>query len=62
MTRVSMNFDDDLLKKVDDYAKKLGVNRSACVSMLCSEYMEQKEALVTLQAIAKMQEKEMVAK
>lgn len=51
MKRVNLNFDEDLLNKIDEYAKKLGVNRSATISMLCSEYLEQKEALVTLQAM-----------
>lgn len=52
MKRVNINFDEELLKKIDDYAKKLGVNRSATISMLCSEHLDQKEALTTLQAIS----------
>ena len=54
MKRININFDEDLLKKIDDYAKKLGVNRSATISMLCSEYLDQKEALITLQALSRM--------
>lgn len=54
MKRVNINFDEELLKKIDDYAKKLGVNRSATISMLCSEYLDQKEALTTLQALSSM--------
>ncbi len=54
MKRININFDEDLLKKIDDYAKKLGVNRSATISMLCSEHLDQKEALNTLQVISNM--------
>lgn len=60
MKRVNLNFDDELLDKIDKYAKKLGVNRSATISMLCSEYLDQKEALITLQALSKMQQSENV--
>ena len=54
MKRGNINFDEDLLKKIDDYAKKLGVNRSATISMLCREHLDQKDALNTLQAISNM--------
>jgi metal-responsive CopG/Arc/MetJ family transcriptional regulator len=55
MKRVNINFDEDLLQKIDDYAKKLGVNRSATISMLCSEHLDQKEALNTLQLLSSME-------
>ena len=54
MKRVNIKFDEDLLKKIDDQAKELGVNRSATISMLCSEHLDQKDALNTLQAISNM--------
>lgn len=45
MTRININFDDELLQKVDDYAKKLGINRTAAISVLCGAQLEQKDAL-----------------
>lgn len=58
MKRVNINFDDELLDRIDKYAKKLGVNRSATISMLCSEFLDQKEAVITLQALSNMSQKQ----
>lgn len=46
--RVNLNLDDMLLKRIDKYAEKLGISRTAAVSVLCGEMIEQKEAMVTL--------------
>ncbi len=46
--RVNLNLDDILLQRIDKYAKKLGVSRTAAVSVLCGEMLEQKEAMITL--------------
>ena len=46
--RVNLNLDDMLLKRIDKYAEKLGISRTAAVSVLCGECLEQKEAMVTL--------------
>jgi metal-responsive CopG/Arc/MetJ family transcriptional regulator len=55
MTRININFDDELLKRVDDYAKKCGINRTAAISVLCGAQLEQKDALyVMTQIIAEM--------
>lgn len=46
--RVNLNLDEMLLERIDKYAKKLGISRTAAVSVLCGECLEQKEAMVTL--------------
>ncbi len=48
MTRINLNLDNDLLNRIDTYAKKRGINRTAAISVLCGEYLEQKEAMVTM--------------
>ena len=45
MTRINLNLDNDLLKRIDNYAKKRGINRTAAISVLCGEYLEQKETV-----------------
>lgn len=55
MTRININFDDELLKKIDEYAKKFGINRTAAISVLCGAQLEQKDALsVMTQLLAEM--------
>lgn len=45
LQRVVMNLDEDLVKKVDAYAEKLHINRTAAVSVLLSQACEQTEFL-----------------
>lgn len=43
--RVSVCMTDDVLKKVDEYAKSVGISRSSAISVLCVEYLKQREAM-----------------
>ena len=43
--RVSVCMTDDVLKKVDEYAKSVGISRSSAISVLCIEYLNQREAM-----------------
>lgn len=45
LQRVVMNLDEDLVKKVDSYAAKLHINRTAAASVLLSQACEQTEFL-----------------
>lgn len=54
LKRVTMNFEDFWLKKVDDYAASMGVNRTAAITMLVSMQLEQQKALSVLDRIASM--------
>lgn len=45
LKRVVMNLDENLVKKVDAYAEKLHINRTAAVSVLLSQACEQTEFL-----------------
>lgn len=44
-TRVNLYFDDDILKSIDKEAKVLGVSRTAAISMMVSQYIQQKKTL-----------------
>jgi len=41
--RINIAFDPLVLKKIDEYCEKTTLSRSAAVSTLCIEMMEQKE-------------------
>ena len=56
--RVNLNLDDMLLERIDKYSKKLGISRTAAVSVLCGEMLEQKEAMVTLREMVDIVNKE----
>lgn len=43
LKRIVMNLDEDLVKKVDSYAEKLYINRTAAVSVLLSSAAETQE-------------------
>jgi metal-responsive CopG/Arc/MetJ family transcriptional regulator len=37
LTRVNLNFSNELLTQIDEYAKMVGVNRTAAISVLVSQ-------------------------
>jgi metal-responsive CopG/Arc/MetJ family transcriptional regulator len=43
MARVQISMDDDVLQKVDDFAKKAALSRSAFLSMAAVDYIAAKE-------------------
>lgn len=45
LKRIMINLDEDLVAKVDAYADKLHINRTAAVSVLLSQACEQAEFL-----------------
>lgn len=50
-TKVGFNVSNDLLVKIDEYAKSLYINRSSAICVLVSQALEQKKALDTLENI-----------
>ena len=48
MKRVNINFDEDLLSKIDAYAKTMGVSRSAAICFLCANQLLQNQTITTL--------------
>lgn len=44
-TRINLYFDDEILKKVDNEAKQMGVSRTAVISMVVAQYLQQKKTL-----------------
>lgn len=43
LKRIVMNLDEDLVKKIDSYAEKLHINRTAAASVLLSSAAETQE-------------------
>lgn len=46
--KYTINYDEDLIKKVDAYAEQLHINRTAAMSVLLSQGLVQVNALDTL--------------
>lgn len=61
LKRIAMNLDEELVKKIDSYAEKLHINRTAAASVLLSSAAETQEFMThfpeLMQAYAKEQEK-----
>ena len=56
--RVNVSIPDDFLPKIDAYAEKMHLSRSAAITMMCGMYMEsQEEALDVLKQFNAMQKK-----
>lgn len=47
--KISINIGTNVLENIDKYAQELGVNRSAAITFLCSQYFNGLEAMHTLQ-------------
>ena len=45
LRRIVMNLDEDLVKKIDSYAERLHINRTAAASVLLSSAAETQEFL-----------------
>lgn len=43
--RLNMNLDDEIVSKVDEEAKRMGLNRTSAISMMIAQYLNQQEAL-----------------
>lgn len=48
LKRINTSMDESLVVKVDECAAKWGVSRAAALSVICSHYFEQREAMSTV--------------
>ena len=48
--KLSMNMSDDLVKRVDEYAKRVGITRTSAICVLCSMQLDQLRAIMTLES------------
>lgn len=53
-----MNFNEELLSKLDDYAKQMNITRTSAVAVICSQYFQSVESVNTLDKALKIYEKE----
>lgn len=58
LKRVNMNLSEDLIEKIDLYAEKMGINRSAAISVLISTQLQQYETIGLLKTFADVVETE----
>lgn len=49
--RIQLTMNPELLEKVDNFAKSSGIPRSAAISVLCADMLEQKEFMKRLPAL-----------
>lgn len=43
MARIQVSMDDDVLKRIDEFSKKVALSRSAFLSMAAVDYIDSKE-------------------
>lgn len=56
--RINLNLDSDLLAKIDSFAEELHINRTACISVILSQYFTSKETLNTMNKMIDIYDKE----
>lgn len=61
-SRLQITMTDSLVKKVDAYAKSLGIARSAAISVLVSQALQAQESMGTLGDIMEAYKKEQSGK
>lgn len=49
VTRVNFNINNDVLKRVDDFAAQNGINRTAAFSVIISTYFRQDDAIKAIE-------------
>ncbi len=58
LKRLNLNLDEDLISKIDVYAEELHINRSACISVILSQFLSNKETVTTMGKMIDIYEKE----
>ena len=53
VTRVNFNINNDVLKKVDDFASENGINRTSAFAVIVSTYFRQEEAIKAINNASK---------
>lgn len=56
--KINLNMDEQLLERIDAYAKYMGVSRTAAISFLCGNQLYQADAIKALSGAVEVLEKE----
>lgn len=48
-----IGFDEELLKQIEDFGKRMHINRTAAVTVLCAKALEQMNAVSPLEKLLK---------
>ena len=54
MVRINMNLGDSLVEKIDEFAKEMNINRTAAVSILCTNALKNMEAMDVMKELLEM--------
>lgn len=57
--RVNANIPIDLMQQIDDYAKKMGINRTSAICVLCAQSLNSQKAMNDLGELLKLYQDEM---
>lgn len=49
--RLQITMQDDLIKKIDNYASSLGISRSSAISVLCSQSLQMSSSIDTMNTL-----------
>ena len=57
MKRISMNFNEELLAKIDKYAQEMNITRTSAVAVICNMYFQSIDTKDTLKNALEVLEK-----
>lgn len=52
MAKINISINDELLKRVDDYASKTYISRSGLIAFACNQYLNSHELILALKSIS----------
>lgn len=55
--RININIDDDMLGSIDAYARKMDINRTSAIKVLCSQALQAQEASKSVSELNEMLKK-----
>lgn len=58
LRKLIVNMDEDLIAKIDEYAAKLHINRTAAFSVIASQFIDQQNTMNAMQQLIEMTQKQ----
>lgn len=55
LKRINLNLEEELVEKIDDYARKMYVNRTNAFTIIASQFFEQREAMAIIQQVVELE-------
>lgn len=57
-TTISLRFNENLLKEIDDYADSVNVSRTAAITFIVSNYLKSLQSMDTMRTLTQIYENE----